>query len=208
MASSIMHICVAKLVNNKINRDEKQLLLGSIAPDLSKEIGQTKEKTHFLDNTLDNSINIDKFLTKYKDSLKNDFVLGYYIHLYTDYLWFKVFLPNFLKKDDFYQKNGDVVDLSYDEKLTYIYNDYTNLNIKLIDEYNISLDLFYNDYPNIDNVIEEIPTDKIQLLIDKVGIIIANSKNDKTIVFDIKNIKKFIEWSSDIIINEIYRLNI
>ena len=35
----------------------------------------------------------------------------------------------------------------------YIYNDYTNLNIKLIDEYNLDLKIFYNKLPQLDNII-------------------------------------------------------
>ena len=31
----------------------------------------------------------------------------------------------------------------------YIYNDYTNLNIKLIDEYNLDLKIFYNKLPQL-----------------------------------------------------------
>ena len=34
MASSLIHICVAKEVNKFLNRDESQLLIGSIAPDI------------------------------------------------------------------------------------------------------------------------------------------------------------------------------
>ena len=44
MASSIIHICVAKEVNKYLKRNEKEILIGSIAPDISKQIGRTKKK--------------------------------------------------------------------------------------------------------------------------------------------------------------------
>ena len=97
MASSVIHICIANEINKTINRDSKKLLIGTIAPDISKLLGETKFYSHFLDNVNNNIPNINKFLDKYGNYLNDDFVLGYYIHLYTDYLWFKYFIPNIIK---------------------------------------------------------------------------------------------------------------
>ena len=96
MASSVIHIAVANEINKKLNRNTSQLLIGSVAPDISKIVGDTKRHSHFLDNNDTNIPNIDKFLKKYQSKLDNDFVLGYFIHLYTDYLWFKYFIPEVL----------------------------------------------------------------------------------------------------------------
>ena len=200
MASSMIHICVAKEVNKYLKKDEKKLLIGSIAPDIAKQINEKKTKSHFLDNN-DDMPNIERFLTKYKNYLSDDFVMGYYIHLYTDYLWFKYFIPNFIKGDYIYTIDGKKVQLSDEKKTEYIYNDYTNLNIKLIDEYNLDLSMFYEEVPNLENIIEEIPMDKINIIIDKAGIIIKNTKEKKSYVFDLDIINKFIEFSvNDILI--------
>ena len=200
MASTVIHMCVANEVNKYLKKDDKGILIGSIAPDISKHINETKKYSHFLDN-VDNDIpNIDRFLNKYKNYLNDDFVMGYYIHLYTDYLWFKYFISNFIKKDFIYTLDNKKVNLSDKEKLEYVYNDYTNLNIKLLDEYEVDLSIFYEDIPNFKNVIEEIPMDKLQLIIDKAGLIIKNSKEEKSFIFDIEEINKFIEFCvSDII---------
>ena len=62
MASAVIHLCVAKEVNKFLKMDEKELLLGSIAPDISKQIGQTKEISHFLDPSNEDDIpNIERF---------------------------------------------------------------------------------------------------------------------------------------------------
>ena len=200
MASSMIHICVAKEINKYLKKDEKKLLIGSIAPDIAKQINEKKTKSHFLDNN-DDIPNIERFLTKYKNYLSDDFVIGYYIHLYTDYLWFKYFIPNFIKGDYIYTIDGKKIELSDEKKTEYIYNDYTNLNIRLIDEYNLDLSMFYEEIPNLENIIEEIPMDKINIIIDKAGIIIKNTKEKKSYVFDLDIINKFIEFSvNDILI--------
>ena len=38
MASAIIHLCVAKCANEILKRNEKEFLLGSIAPDISKQV--------------------------------------------------------------------------------------------------------------------------------------------------------------------------
>ena len=85
MASAVIHLCVAKEVNKYLKMDENMILLGSIAPDISKQIGETKEISHFLDHTNEDDIpNIDRFLSKYKSELNKPFEVGYFIHLLTD----------------------------------------------------------------------------------------------------------------------------
>ena len=129
MASSVIHICIANEINKTINRDSKKLLIGTIAPDISKLLGETKFYSHFLDNVNNNIPNINKFLEKYGNYLNDDFVLGYYIHLYTDYLWFKYFLPRFANGCYIFNLNGNIQKVSKKELIDYLYNDYTNLNI-------------------------------------------------------------------------------
>ena len=102
MASSVIHMCVASEVNKYLKKDNKGILIGSIAPDISKHINQSKQSSHFLDDVSNDIPNIDKFLNKYKSYLNDVFVMVYYIHLYTDYLWFKYFIPNFIKGDYLY----------------------------------------------------------------------------------------------------------
>ena len=38
---------------------------------------------------------------------------------------------------------------------------------QLLDEYNMDLRIFYRDVPFIDNIIDEIPMNKINIVIDK-----------------------------------------
>ncbi len=205
MASAMIHIAIASELNKTIKRDRNKLLIGSIAPDMAKLTGDEKERSHFILKQYTNIPEMHLFLKKYKKHLDDDFVLGYYIHLYTDYLWFKYFIPEVFDKDNSMIKklNGEVVKCNGDMKKLYIYNDYTNLNRQVIDEYNLNLKIFYNELPNIENGIEEIPMDKLDLLLDKMGLIIISSNENKNFIFDITNIKKFVETSVKIILSDI-----
>jgi hypothetical protein len=207
MASAVIHISVASLVNKVLNRNNNELFIGTIAPDIAKQIGETKTKSHFLVED-DNIPNLDKFLDKYKNKLDNDFVLGYYIHLFTDYLWFKYFLPEIYDKDIIRKLDGTIVKCEDKKAAEYIYNDYTNMNIKLIDEYNLDLKIFYNEIPEIENIIEEIPMDKLDIVVNKMGEIIINSKVKNDLVFNIEHIKNFISFSTKLILSNLNELNI
>lgn len=198
MASALIHIAVANELNKELKKDKSKLLIGTIAPDISKEVGETKEKSHFLENENDDIPNIEWFLKRYKDKLDDDFVLGYYIHLFVDYLWFKYFIPEIYKRNMITKLDGSVFKCSKKGLKRYLYNDYTNLNRKLLDEYNLDLEIFYNEIPEINNIIEEIPMDKLNLIVDKLGLIIANSKEDKQLIFDINNIRKFISLAVEL----------
>ncbi len=207
MASAIIHICVAKEINKKLKLNEKKLYLGTIAPDISKLIGETKKKSHFIvDNT--NIPNINIFFKKYKNYLSDDFVMGYLIHLYTDKLWFKDFINEYIKDNTARLKNGDIVSLNENFVNEILYNDYTNLNVDLIDYYNLDLSLFYEDisYPNI--IFDEIPIGKLNILVNQMGIIIKNSSHEQLYLLDIEKIKKFIEETSEYIYLELVNNNI
>ena len=202
MASAVIHICVAKEVNKYLKRNENELFIGTIAPDISRHLNKTKEVAHFLDNVEDDIPNLERFLEKYKTYLNDDFVMGYYIHLYTDYLWFKYLIPNFIKNNHIYTLDGKAISADLDEQIKYIYSDYTNLNIRLIDEYELTLNMFYEEIPNFKNIIKEIPMDKLKLIVDKTGLIITESKKSKPYLFDLKIINNFIEFAvSDILAN-------
>ena len=207
MASSMIHIAVANELNKTLNRDNKKLLIGSIAPDIAKLIGRTKIVSHFQDKD-DDLPNLNKFLSKYKSDLSDDFVLGYYIHIFTDYLWFKYFVPDFYENGIIYKLDGTIENISVDRKINYFYNDYTNLNIKLIDEYNLDLSIFYEDIPIFNNIIKEIPMNMIDVIINQASIIIENTKETKSYIFDMNLVNKFIKTSVDYILSNLKEIGV
>ena len=208
MASSIIHIAVAKEINKKLGRNEQKLFIGTISPDISKLIGENKVKSHFLGNEHTDIPDLYKFLSKYKAYLYDDFVMGYYIHLFTDFLWFKYFITDFWDEGCLTKIDGTKIICSEKDFVKYLYNDYTNMNIKLIDEYNLDLKIFYFDLPIFEKIIEEIPMDRLSLIINKTEKIIENSKDTKEITFNMESIKKFIDFCVNTILGELNLLNI
>ena len=61
MASAVIHIAVAKEINKDLKMNEKQLFLGTIAPDISKQLGESKVKSHFLPDVQSNLPILDNF---------------------------------------------------------------------------------------------------------------------------------------------------
>ena len=200
MASTIIHMAVANELNKKLRRDNNLILLGGIAPDLGKIADGSKIKAHFQDAN-DDIPNIKRFLNKYSSKMNDDFVMGYFIHLYTDYLWFKYFIPELFNSDKELITKLDGTKVKCNENIftLYVYNDYTNLNTRVLDEYNMDLSIFYNELPELNNIIEEIPMNKLNLLINETSYIIENSKEKKEYLFDIEDIKTFISTSTDLI---------
>lgn len=212
MASVIIHATICSELNKKLKRDTTKILIGTIAPDIAKLLGEDKKYTHFLDReSLEPDVPvIEKFLDKYKNNLNDDFVLGYYIHLYTDYLWFKYFLPEIYDKEKHMitKLDGTVVDTYGDEGIHYIYNDYTNLNKELIKEYKVDLKFLYDDIPKMDNIIKEAHMDKLHIIVDKTREVYENTKVHKDYVFNMENIHNFISLSIELITSNLVELGI
>ena len=204
MASAIIHLAVAKVLRPYLDiKNEKDYYLGAIAPDIAKQIGRTKQESHFLYNEKEDVPNIKMFTDKYPDFYKKDFDLGYYIHLFTDKIWFDKFLRTLIQSDSLRLIDGTIMRCTGDELTKLIYSDYTNLNIKVIEEYDMDLSLFYEDFQIPDTEITEIPKEKLNILLEKMSIIIENSKEEKNYIFDIYLIKEFIEETKIRILQEL-----
>lgn len=206
MASTITHLAIAKKVKESLNikiKNEYEYYLGSIAPDLSKQIGETKDASHFLYNTMNSIPNIDLFVKRYPLFLYNSFDLGYFVHIYTDKMWIENFLPKLVSENTVTLLDGTTLKTSQEEINNLIYSDYTNLNTQIINEYNLDLSIFYEELKPPKTDIKEIPVNMLDILINKIGIIIENSNEEKTYTFDIHSIKNFVNETTDRIVKEI-----
>ena len=208
MASAIIHLAIAKnLLKDLKVENEKDYLLGCIAPDLAKQIGSNKIDSHFLIHTKEDIPNINLFINKYTDFKNNSFDLGYFIHLYTDKLWFHGFLDNFICNNSIKLLDGTIIETTREEMQNMIYSDYTNMNIQIIEKYNLDLSLFYEEFQIPKTTINEIPIDKLDILINKMGILIANSKEDKAYTIDINLVDGFIKHASKEILKKLKALD-
>lgn len=213
MASAIIHIAVAKKVNEVLNiKPENHLLLGAIAPDIAKMVGSERYISHFIDESdkEHTSIpNIDNFLRKYKKYLNNPYELGYYIHLLTDVLWFKEYLPNIANEEEsiIYNKEGIPIKVDEEEYTRILYNDYTRMNVEVVDYYGMDFSLFYEEFEYPENHIEEVDEKYFDDVIKKFGIISSRDAKNEAYVMDIKRIVHFIEYATVYCLDELKNLN-
>lgn len=204
MASAVIHLAVAKELEKYLKiENKKDYNLGAIAPDIAQQLKIEKTKSHFIYNTKSDIPNIKLFKEKYKNFMSNSFELGYFTHLYTDKLWFDGFIDSLTYSNSIKLLDGTIIHVPQEEIKELIYNDYTNLNTIIIDKYNIDLSLFYEKYQKPHTSIEEVPIDKLNILIDKMGVIIENSNLEKSYIFDITLIDNFINTCVEKIIKEL-----
>lgn len=201
MASALIHMAVAKKANEKLGfQDENALFLGTIAPDLGKLLGETKEKGHFETNNT-YLPNLNKFLNKY--TIEKPFEMGYYIHLYTDLIWFTEFMPNYYRDEILYLNDGTCMDCSFELKMRKVYDDYSIFNGLVIDKYNLNLDIFYKDV-QFESELDEVDLTKINLLLKQVkGFIEECDRNKKPEVFSLDAILKFIDTTAERVVKEV-----
>ena len=70
-------------------------------------------------------------------------------------------------------------------------------------KYDLDLKILFEDYHIPKTHINEVPLEKLDILINKMGILIDNSKEDKRYSFNIEPIKDFINSSAETILKEI-----
>lgn len=201
MASAFIHMAVAKKANEKLGfQDENSLFLGTIAPDLGKLLGETKERGHFETNNT-YLPNLNKFLSKYK--IDKPFEMGYYIHLYTDLIWFTEFMPNYYRDDILYLNDGTYMDCSFELKMRKVYDDYSIFNGLVVDKYNINLDILYKNI-DFESELDEVDLTKINLLLNQIKGFIENSdRNKKPEIFSSDTIFEFIDTTAERVVKEV-----
>ena len=99
MPTWAIHLATAKKVSEKININKNIFTFGNILPDIPneyvvKEITHhvSHAKTHFETDILvvehmEKRYDLRNFAEKYQSKFSNPLILGYYVHLLTDYFW-------------------------------------------------------------------------------------------------------------------------
>ena len=114
MPSWITHLATShQLLKELTVKDENSFIFGNIMPDILnnyivKETSQHKdyEITHFTDEVIIHGIhyqfpNPQKFWREYQSQKENPVVLGFYVHLLTDYFWnYTTYEKHFKKIND------------------------------------------------------------------------------------------------------------
>lgn len=205
MASVIIHLAVAKKVNEVLKRNQNELFLGAMAPDAAKLVGSSRKISHFITNPNSDTPELNIFLDKYQEDLDDTFVLGYFIHLVTDVLWFDEFLVNFVNENVITTKTGEKLVLEDQDVLDIIYNDFTSMNQEVEKYYNLNLDEFYTLPTLPKSRIKEFPEDYFYEVINKIKLI-NEKKVNYSYLFNINKIVPFIEYASTHSLDEIKRI--
>ena len=112
MPGYVVHLAVAEeyLRKHDNNENYEEFIKGVVFPDGVKD----KSLTHYGSGS--SKVNLVEFLNEKK--LNNSFNRGYFLHLYTDYLFYNKYIDTFSKD---------------------IYNDYDLTNKVLIEKYNVKI---------------------------------------------------------------------
>ena len=114
----------------------------------------------------------------------------------TDKLWIEEFIPNLIQDNTIKLLNGSIISTTPEEIENMLYSDFTNMNLRIIDEYEMDLSIFYEEFIPPTTQLQEIPIDQLDILLNKMGIIIENSQEEKSYTLDFEAIKTFIENTS------------
>lgn len=204
MPSTIMHLCVAKLVNKKIKSLSKEsFYLGAIAPDYIQVLGLDKKITHYCNYESEDKnqyVDFEKIEKLYKEKFSlNDFDIGVYVHLITDDIWIK-----YLEKNK-YLENDDL------EKREKLYEEYDKLNLRLIRDYDIKYnelnDWYKEKKSEVISNIEEIDIEKIEYVFEKLKKVLEKTYSENEEMFKYSNVTTFINKTAKEIIKKISKLN-
>ncbi|MCI3921282.1 hypothetical protein MO973_13680 [Paenibacillus sp. TRM 82003] len=132
MGSRMMHYAIGVRANERLRLPEEPFLLGSLAPDVHKYMGQSKSISHFARKDENGRIHADfrGFYAKYAPDEGKPFHLGYYYHLISDDLWLSRIYLDKIKPLPPERKQ---------EAQAQYYRDFWRLNGKLIDHYSLRL---------------------------------------------------------------------
>ena len=192
MASSLMHICLAKKVNEKLKLNPKQVYLGSIAPDINHWTKVSKLNTHFSNQNNPDIPNIDIFLKQYHSNFNNPFILGYFTHLYADKMWYEKFMPDKCINNKVKLLDGTLKEASeYEWPL--MYEDFYKLTSSLIEYFKLDLSFCSEDFSQLENIIKDFPYDKLPILTNEVSLLPLNKTKEKTRLFNLEEILNFID---------------
>ncbi len=122
MAGYLIHLIIANEYMKNFRNDIKnknEFINGVIYPDSVK----IKGETHY-SNCYSADVNLYEFVKDKEDELDTDFNKGYFLHLFTDYLFYNKYfiLPNNIH---------NITEI--------VHNDYDLLNKKLLNEYKIEI---------------------------------------------------------------------
>lgn len=177
MPSWSIHLKIGKELNKKLNLDKDLFMFGSLIPDTDKDWGKHRFEAHYYGNLKypkcpkENMIDLNSFITDYKNKMNNPMIVGYYCHILTDYFYNEYIYYNKWVQDEnneiigINKKDGSIIDIgeNFRDSLKYKHTDLElygkrifNSEKLIFPEYNDkfieSIDLLKDKFITIDNV--------------------------------------------------------
>ena len=235
MPSYIGHSVCAKELLKKLKLSDvnkTKFMIGNLIPDIKqvdidytldefvnkKNIQRSKRITHFRKETdfILEYPHCRLFLEKYEKEVKRHIeTLAYFFHLYTDYYYFKFYLPSVITfldydcvptdvRNGFYfvkiNKNDQVVKAkAFFSKLSKksLYKEYARSNSYLIKKFNLDLDTdYYREYiakKGFNCYVEEVNLNKIYDVFDRIDKVYDRMKEEELFIFEENKLDSFVK---------------
>ncbi len=224
MPAATIHRCVAKKIiemTNIYTKDEDKYLfeVGCIAPDSWKNSKRFKNSTlpkkqkrcysHFSPKDSYIELYLD-FYTKYGPNIREPFMLGYLVHLMTDFFWRYLIFYNYFNKDGSIKLiNGRSVNGEKGVRKTLLKNETMKIVTYLAKDYEL------NNLANLTSrelnrlpVMDEIEFDGLNEAIDYDNFEANNDFKYELMVYKVPEFKNGITKCANIIIGELTNLGI
>ena len=101
-----IHLGIATKLNENYKLNKDQFLYGSILPDVLSTNPYGRDFSHFFGTKYHDLCkeeiitDVEGFKTAYEDKLDKDLILGYYVHILTDYFYNDYVFRNFYVRDE------------------------------------------------------------------------------------------------------------
>ena len=101
-----IHLGVATKLNENYKLNKDQFLYGSVLPDVMDTNAFGRDFSHFFGTKYHDLcpeeiiVDVEKFKSTYEDRLPNDLILGYYVHILTDYFYNDYVFRNCYLRDE------------------------------------------------------------------------------------------------------------
>jgi hypothetical protein len=224
MPAATIHRCVAKKIlemTNLYTNDEDKFLfeVGCIAPDSWKNTKRFKNSTlpkkqkrcysHFSPKDKYIELYLD-FYTKYNPKKEDAFMVGYLVHLMTDFFWRYLIFYNYFNKDGSVKLiNGLSINGEKGVRKTLLKNETMKIVTYLAKEYELKeLDHLSSRELSQLPVMDEIEFDGLNEAIDYDNNEATNDFKYELMVYKVSEFKNGITKCSNIIIGELANLGI
>lgn len=223
MPSWIVHLATATEVIKRVNiKNQNNFLIGNLIPDAKRHVIKDfsicipYHISHFseiqkIDGKIEELPKIEKFLENYKEYLpNNNVVLGYLIHLLTDYYWNKTTYFRYTIRDDngncigIKLNDGTKIKCNIEERTKIKHNDFKIFSNYIEENENYIIPKIESNLMNELKIIKEVPF--IYEDIEKIIAYFKNNNRNKITekeykLFTLKQLKEDYEESINFIVN-------